>query len=83
MLCYTSLNTDGVARFSWCRVSQNRARITHPPHLSLTQEQARNARARAWAFVFDCYANKKGGPETALDDAERRSNEIRAEDILS
>ncbi len=58
------------------RVVVKSARRTSP-------DAACDIRARAWKFVFDCYANKKGGPETALDDAERRSNEIRAEDILS
>jgi hypothetical protein len=30
------------------------ARIVHSPLPDATPEQARDARARAWAFVFDC-----------------------------
>ncbi len=31
------------------------SRITHPSTSSITSEQARAARARAWAFVFECF----------------------------
>jgi hypothetical protein len=41
------------------------------PHRSVTAEQARTARARAWAFVFDCYGKKKAAPASRPDDAER------------
>ena len=30
-------------------------------HPGVTSEQARDARARAWAFVFECWHAKKGG----------------------
>jgi hypothetical protein len=34
----------------------------------ITPEQARDVRARAWAFVFQCWQEKKkGGPDTAPD----------------
>jgi hypothetical protein len=36
---------------------------THFFHFSATPEQARDARARAWAYVFDCYTKKQGGPD--------------------
>ena len=29
-------------------------------HPGVTSEQARDARARAWAFVFECWETKKG-----------------------
>ncbi len=35
-------------------------RITHHSLGSITPEQARDARARAWAFVFQCWHAKKG-----------------------
>jgi hypothetical protein len=35
-------------------------RIGLRPNLGLTLEQARDARARAWAFVFQCWHAKKG-----------------------
>ncbi len=59
-----------------------RADITAKLADSLTPEQARDARARAWAYVFECYSRSKeeqGGPATSrLDAAERRSSEIGA-----
>jgi hypothetical protein len=42
-------------------------RVIHPTSVSITPEQARDARARAWAYIFDCHAKKKtarpGGPD--------------------
>jgi hypothetical protein len=39
----------------------------------ITSEHLRDARARAWAFVFDCYRKKKAAtsPESRPTDAER------------
>ena len=34
------------------------SRITHPSSGSITPEQARDARARAWKFIFDAYRKK-------------------------
>ena len=34
-------------------------RIVVRSHSGITPDQAREARARAWRFVFDCYAKKK------------------------
>jgi hypothetical protein len=49
---------------------------------SSSPENGQVARARAWAYVFECYSRRKGqqgGPATSrLDDAERRSSEIGA-----
>ncbi len=43
-------------------------RNSYSPAPSITPEQARDLRARAWQFVFQCHdAKKKGGPETAPD----------------
>ncbi len=49
----------------------------------ISPEQARDARVRGWAFVFDCYAKKKGGPATAPNDAKERFNDLRARLIIS
>jgi hypothetical protein len=45
------------------------------PHPSATSEHARNFRARAWAYVFDCYRKKEAAPESRPDDAERSLND--------
>jgi hypothetical protein len=42
-----------------------------------TPEQARNARARAWVFIFDCYA-KKTARTRGGEDAMKGSNDDRA-----
>ena len=46
----------------------------------ITPEQARDARARAWVFVFDCYAKKKatcpGGQVAGKEIDERSGNRI-------
>ena len=36
----------------------SKARITRSSSTSITPEQARDARARAWKFIFDAYRNK-------------------------
>ncbi len=38
-----------------------RAGIIVRPHPGTTPEQAREARAKAWAFVFDCHHKKAAG----------------------
>jgi len=54
-------------------------RITFSPNADTTHEEAREIRARAWAFVFECWrAKQEGGPTTAPDNPERRSDELRA-----
>ena len=47
-------------------------KATTPGH-STTSEHARNARARAWAYAFDCYYEKEAAtsPVSRPDDAER------------
>jgi hypothetical protein len=43
---------------------------------SVRSEHVRNTRARAWAFVFDCYHRKQeAAPESRPDDAERSLND--------
>ena len=42
--------------------------MSSPPHIAvgslagITSEQAHDTRARAWAFVFECWHAKKGHP---------------------
>jgi hypothetical protein len=61
---------------------QTRADITLKPTSGITPEQAHDARARAWAYVFDCFNRsngKEGGAPAAPDDAKvRSSNDSRA-----
>ena len=66
-ICWVKLQTNPRIRqivngrfFSWCRVKTvSSARLTYHPHPLLTQEEARDARARAWAFVFTCWRAKR------------------------
>jgi hypothetical protein len=48
------------------------------PHPRAMSEPARDARARAWAFVFDCYRKKEAAAENRPKDPERSSDDIRA-----
>lgn len=45
--------------------------------LSPTPDQARNTRARGWAFVYDCYAKKNAAGMTSTngDNAEGSVND--------
>jgi transposase-like protein len=58
------------------------SRIAYRPPSELPSEQIRAARARAWIFVFDCYARKKAAPASRPDDAEGGSSDTRANAIL-
>jgi hypothetical protein len=46
-------------------------RITyaHYPHDATSES---DVRARAWAYVFDCYRKKKAAPESRPDDTKLR-----------
>jgi hypothetical protein len=54
-----------------------RTDITLRSTLGTTPEQARNARARAWVLIFDCYA-KKTARTRGGEDAMKGSNDDRA-----
>ena len=50
------------------------SRLTHPPSGSMTLEQARDIRARAWKFIFECFDRHEkeavsgcGGEDDASD----------------
>ncbi len=47
------------------------ARIVVKPNPSINADEARDARARAWRYVFDCYERKiAAGPSASGEDAE-------------
>ena len=52
-------------------------RVTLMATPSITEEQARDARARAraWAYTFDCHAKKKAARPGGPDDAEESKND--------
>jgi hypothetical protein len=50
------------------------ARATLRLRPGATPEQTRDARARAWAFVFECYAKKKAARLGSPDDGEESRN---------
>jgi hypothetical protein len=57
--------------------------ITLKPAAGLTPKQAHDARARAWAFVFQCWQERqKAAPASRPNDAEGGLNDIRANAIL-
>ena len=52
---------------------------------SISPEEALDARARAWAYVFasfERHQSKKGGPDTAPDDARKESNHVSRNSII-
>lgn len=52
---------------------------------AITREQELELLAEIYRLALESYRKRKheeGGPETALNDAERRSNEIRAKNII-
>jgi hypothetical protein len=66
---YVVRTSSSLLRTAWSLrvlVTMTSARIVYTP-LDIKPEQARDARALALRFVFDCYAKKKGGCGTAQD----------------
>jgi hypothetical protein len=50
----------------------SRADTTFKPDAGLASEQARDVRARAWSYVFECFnrhTKKKAAPASGRDDA--------------
>jgi hypothetical protein len=46
--------------------------VPNPPHADPSPKQARDVRARAWAFVFNCHGQKNkanASPASRTDDA--------------
>ena len=59
--------------------------ITMTPHSGISPEQCRDARAQAWAYVFQCWREKQnaaGVTTTNGDDAMKGSNSDRARIII-
>jgi hypothetical protein len=57
-------------------------KIDHRQLPGISPQQAHDARARMWAYVFECFNRrngKEGGPPTARDDAKEIKN-VRAEE---
>ena len=54
------------------------SREVDSPHPRAMSEPAREVRARAWAFVFDCYRKKEAVAQNRPKDPERSSDDIRA-----
>ena len=56
-------------------MEQNSARTIVNPSPGMAPEQARDARARAWRFVFDRWEQKKAaGKDGSEDDASEESS---------
>jgi hypothetical protein len=49
------------------------------PHPCISLEESHNARAQAWAYVFDCYRKKKAAtsPVSRPDDAKGSKHDSR------
>ena len=54
---------------------ETNAHITYTPTPHLTAEQARDARARTWRFVFDCWEQKKAAKSSGGEEQARREVE--------
>jgi hypothetical protein len=53
----------------------NSTRISYTPCGDISPEQARDARARAWAFVFQCWQKKqKAAPASRPDTRKEEPN---------
>lgn len=53
-------------------MTRAKGHMTCRPHPDIAAEQTRDPRARAWAFVFKCWQEKKAAPESRLDNAKER-----------
>jgi hypothetical protein len=58
------------------------ARIVYTPRADVTSESEAVALAAVYRFLLDRHAKKMAAYPGGPDDAERRSNEIRANDII-
>jgi hypothetical protein len=51
--------------------------VSYAPRSNATPDQARDVRARAWTFAFECYAKKEGSRPGAPDDAKGSKHDSR------
>ncbi len=49
--------------------------MEHVAHEGAVTQQARDLRARAWAFVFQCYAKKKAAGATSTNGDEAKGSQ--------
>ena len=76
-IAITRLRTwSGCATADWWEVVSS-PRITSTPRSDTTPEQTRDARARAWAYVFECFY-RRAGKEDNSDDQEQFVNKERS-----
>jgi hypothetical protein len=54
---------------------KNETRIVLKPALGITTEEAHNARARAWKFVFDRYREKAARTDDGEDEEKEINND--------
>ena len=54
------------------------ARVGSGPHPSITPEQARDIRARAWSFAFRCWQEKKEATGAVGPDNAKEIKSVRA-----
>ena len=57
-------------------------RITHRPCPNIPREQARDLRAQAWAYIFNCWRNKEDRPAEAPDNKAETKEGSNDEQIL-
>jgi hypothetical protein len=64
-------------------MAKSELHIPAASYTAVSSEQNLEARARAWAFVFDCYRKKEAAssPGSRPDDA-KGSKHVRARDII-
>ena len=53
--------------------------VVYRPVPGIAAEQARDTRARAWAFVFDCYAKKNAAGVTSTDGEDAKKGSLKHE----
>lgn len=58
------------------------ARVVHRPAPSITADQARDIRARSWAFVFRCWEEKQRAARPGDPDDAKGSKHDRAEESI-
>jgi hypothetical protein len=54
-------------------------RLTQRPHAGITPEQTRSVRARAWAFVFQCWQEKQKADEPAPEPIDRDGTTVQGD----
>ena len=58
------------------------SRILGASHAVISNQHAREARARAWAYVFDCYRKKEAARPGGPDDGTKSKEDSASEHII-